>query len=144
MDAEVAKLLGDGDPPSVELVHADGNAPVLLVCDHASRRVPRGLGTLGLDGPTLARHIGWDIGAAVVARRVAALLDAPAILGGYSRLVIDCNRNLDDPTSIPAVSDGVPVPGNRELSTAARAARVAAIFRPFHGEIETALDGFAA
>jgi predicted N-formylglutamate amidohydrolase len=144
MDAEVEKLLGDSDPPPVELVHADGKAPVLLTCDHASRRVPRSLKNLGLDGSALARHIGWDIGAAEVTRRLANHLGAPAILGGYSRLVIDCNRNPDDPTSIPAVSDGVGVPGNRDLGAAARAARLVALFRPFHGAIEAALDGFVA
>lgn len=138
-DPSPPPLLGPGDPPVVEICHAQGSAAVLLTCDHASHAVPAALGGLGLDAESLARHIGWDIGAAAVARRLAELLDAPAILAGYSRLVIDCNRDPEDPTSIPAVSDGVAVPGNRDLSPAARAARRRAIFEPYHAAIAAAI-----
>jgi len=137
------ELLTAADPPPVEHVNAEGKAPVLITCDHASRRVPKALRNLGVDAESLKLHIGWDIGAADVARGLARRLDASAILAGYSRLVIDCNRDLDDPTSIPAVSDGVPVPGNQDLSPAAKAQRVEALFRPYHRAIEAALDGFA-
>src|SRR6185437_9032819 len=89
------------DPPVFELCHPSGAAPVLLTCDHASRIVPAALDRLGLTEVVLAQHIGWDIGAAAVTRRLAPLLDAPAVLAGYSRLVIDCNRHPDDPSSIP-------------------------------------------
>jgi predicted N-formylglutamate amidohydrolase len=143
MDA-IAELLTASDPPPVEHVNPGGKAPVLVTCDHASRRVPKSLRNLGLGAESLKLHVGWDIGAADVSRGLARRLDAPAILAGYSRLVIDCNRDLDDPTSIPAVSDGIPVPGNQDLSPAAKGRRVEALFRPYHREIEAALDGFAA
>jgi predicted N-formylglutamate amidohydrolase len=135
-------LLGPGDPPPVELCNARGKAPVLLTCDHASRAVPRALAGLGLDDATLSRHIGWDMGAAAVTRRLAALLDAPAVLSGYSRLVIDCNRGPDDPSSIPAMSDGITVPGNRGLAAAGRDARMAALFRPYHAAIAERIEDF--
>jgi predicted N-formylglutamate amidohydrolase len=61
------------------------------------------------------------------------------VLGGYSRLVIDCNRRLDDPTSIAQESDRIPVPGNRGLTEADRKARQEAIFRPYHAAIEAAI-----
>jgi len=137
-------LLTPSDPPPVEHVDREGKTPVLLTCDHASRRVPRALDNLGLDEAKLSLHIGWDIGAAAVTRDLAARLDAPAVLAGYSRLVIDCNRNIEDPTSIPRVSDGIEVPGNRDLTAEQRTQRVEAIFRPYHGAIEAALDRFAA
>jgi len=143
MDA-FPELLTATDPPPVEHINAAGMAPVLITCDHASRRVPRSLHNLGLDAASLRLHIGWDIGAADVSRGLARRLDAPAILAGYSRLVIDCNRDLDNPTSMPAVSDGVPVPGNQDLGPAARAQRVEALFKPYHRAVEAALDGFAA
>jgi len=44
---------------------------------------------------------------------------SPAIRGGE----FDCNRRLDDPTSIAQISDNVEVPGNRGLSASARQAR---------------------
>jgi predicted N-formylglutamate amidohydrolase len=36
-------------------------------------------------------------------------------LAGGSRLLIDCNRPLDSPTSIPEVSE-IPIPGNRGMN----------------------------
>jgi predicted N-formylglutamate amidohydrolase len=142
--APQAALLGPDDPPPFEIVNPDGAAPVLLVCDHASRTVPRALGLLGLDESLLMRHIGWDIGAAEVTRGLAARLDAPAVLAGYSRLVVDCNRGLEDPSSMPAVSDGIAVPGNAGLSAEARQARTASLYWPYHDAIARRLDVFGA
>jgi predicted N-formylglutamate amidohydrolase len=133
-------LLAPDEPPPFEVVNADGGASVVLVCDHASNRVPRRLGDLGLDLGTLAEHIAWDPGAAEVARRLAARLDAPLVLSGYSRLVIDCNRPPANPGSIAAESAGVPVPGNRGLSPAEREMRVAELFSPYHAAIEGLLE----
>src|SRR4051812_43865122 len=87
-----AALLAPDEPAPFETLNPSGAAPVLLVCDHASRAVPRALGKLGLDDALLLRHIGWDIGAAEVTRDLVRRLDAPAVLSGYSRLVVDCNR----------------------------------------------------
>jgi predicted N-formylglutamate amidohydrolase len=137
-------LLGADDPPAFEIVNAAGRAPVLLICDHAGRAVPRRLAGLGLGDAALALHVAWDIGAAAVTRRLAVLLDAPAVLAGYSRLVIDCNRSLDDPTSIAGESDGIAVPGNFGLSAAGRAARAAACFDPYHAAIAGRLADFTA
>ena len=142
--SRLPSLLEPGDPPPFEILHPERKTPLLLVCDHASRAVPRALGQLGLADSDLMRHIGWDIGAAAVTRRLGELLDARAVLAGYSRLVIDCNRGLGDATSIPAVSDGVVVPGNVGLTPAARVARVNACFRPYHDAIAAQLDDFAA
>jgi predicted N-formylglutamate amidohydrolase len=108
---------------------------MLIACDHASHAVPAALAWLGLTPASLTAHIGWDIGAGAVARLLAQRLDAPAILAGYSRLVIDCNRDVADPASIPEASDGIAVPGNRALLPAAREARREAIFAPYHAAI---------
>jgi predicted N-formylglutamate amidohydrolase len=130
-----ATLLGPGDPPPFEIHNEAGARRCLLICDHASAAIPAALGDLGLDAGQRRRHIAWDIGIAEVTRRLAGRLDAPAVLSGYSRLVIDCNRRLDDPTSIAQESDDVPVPGNRGLDGAGRAARAAACFWPYHQAI---------
>lgn len=111
----------------------------LIVCDHASNQVPPGLAGLGLPRDALYRHIAWDIGAAKVARRLAAQLGATAILSAVSRLVIDCNRPLGHPTSICADSDGTAVPGNRALETEHIRQRAADYFYPYHGAISTHL-----
>jgi predicted N-formylglutamate amidohydrolase len=132
-------LIGSSEPPAVEICRRDGRTAAVLTCDHASNAVPAAPADLGLGANPLARHIAWDIGAAAVTRRLATLLDAPAVLAGYSRLVIDCNRDPDDPTSIPETSDGVAVPGNRGVSAAGRAARRAALFDPYHAAVAAAL-----
>ena len=132
-------LFGADDPPPFEIVNERGRAPAVLICDHASRAVPRALDDLGLDRTLLRRHIGWDIGAADVTRRLAALIDAPAVLANYSRLVIDCNRTPGSPGSIPAASDGVEVPGNQALDPVEIEARVDACFLPYHHAVDRAI-----
>ncbi|MFN7177184.1 MAG: N-formylglutamate amidohydrolase [Thermaurantiacus sp.] len=94
----------------------------LLVCDHASNLVPDGV-DLGLPTAAMETHIALDIGAGPLTEALAARLDAPAILGRWSRLVADCNRPIDHPGFGPEASDGVPVPGNVGLDGPARAAR---------------------
>jgi len=127
------------DPPAYELFNPTGKASLLLICDHASRAIPAEMGSLGLDPASLERHIAYDIGAANVTRRLAERLDAPAVLAGYSRLVIDCNRQPGDPQSIPEVSYGTAVPGNRRLANEALEQRVEAFFWPYHHAVINAL-----
>ncbi len=136
-----SSLLGRGDPPPVETCNEAGRAEALLLCDHASAAIPAALGDLGLDAGERRRHIAWDIGIADVTRRLANKLDATAILSGYSRLVIDCNRQLDDPTSIPQESDGVTIPANRGLSNEMRRRRADACFWPYQRAIAARIDG---
>jgi predicted N-formylglutamate amidohydrolase len=133
-------LLGSGDPSPYEICNETGRAEALLICDHASAAIPAALGDLGLDAGERRRHIAWDIGIAEVTRRLAGRLDAAAVLSGYSRLVIDCNRQLDDPTSIPQESDGVVVPGNRGLSQEQRAERARCCFWPYQRAIAACLE----
>src|SRR5271154_2273432 len=137
-------LLLPGDPAPVRVVNADGRAPLLLVCDHASDAIPRRLDFLGVAPRDLQAHIAYDIGAAAVAERLAARFDAPLMLSGFSRLGIDCNRTPGRETSIPPVSDGVPIPANQGLSADALRARVEQLFAPYHRAIAGKLDGFAA
>ena len=134
----VGALIGPGDPFAFELVNAEATRPILLVCDHASRAIPRSLGTLGLDADALSRHIAWDIGAAGLTRRLADRLGAPAVLAGYSRLVIDLNRQPGDPQSILKVSDGVVIRGNLRLSAEEQEARAEAFHWPYHHAVDQA------
>lgn len=137
-------LLGPGDPPAVTVLNPTGAAPLLLLCDHASATIPARLACLGVADCERQRHIAYDIGAAAVAAELAEAFDAPLVLSGYSRLVIDCNRRPNDATAIPPVSDGTPIPGNQGLDAASRQARIDAIFIPYHRTITDLLDGFQA
>jgi predicted N-formylglutamate amidohydrolase len=107
---------------------------VLLIGDHASNHVPADI-DLGIDPALLTDHIAIDIGVAEVATLLIedGAVDA-AILGGVSRLVVDCNRDEEAPGVLPIASDGHAVPGNA-LDDAAREARLARFFRPYHAHI---------
>jgi len=137
-------LLGPQDPPPFTVLGAQGASPYLLIADHAGQAVPAALDQLGLPQAELDRHIGWDIGIAGTTRALAALLDATAILQTYSRLVIDCNRPLDAPGSIAAVSDGTDIAANVAANPQQRAQRAAEIFQPYHDAIRGQLDARAA
>jgi predicted N-formylglutamate amidohydrolase len=134
-------LLGPADPPAVLVINETGAAPLLLVCDHASNTVPKSLDDLGLGPGGLDHHIFWDRGAAPVTHLLSERFDAPAVLGGYSRLVIDCNRKLGHETSIATISDGIVIPGNEHISKAQAARRADEVFHPYHDAIERIIDG---
>ena len=124
------------EPPACEVVNAGGRCRVILTCDHASARLPRRLGTLGVGSADLRRHIAWDIGAATVARRLSERLDAPLVLSGYSRLVVDCNRPLAAPDAFATRSEDVDIPGNTGLGEDERRARAECFYWPFHDAID--------
>ena len=128
------------DPSPVIVFNPRGSSPYLLLGDHAGREIPRALGDLGLPPEAMDRHIAWDIGVAGMGEALARALNAAFIRQRYSRLVIDCNRRLDDPTSAPEVSDGQVIPGNHALGPADLAARRNRIFAPYHAEIARVLD----
>ncbi|WP_366656824.1 N-formylglutamate amidohydrolase [Fodinicurvata sp. EGI_FJ10296] len=132
--------LGVADPDVYDVVNPGGRRPVLLLADHAGRAIPDGLGKLGLPESELARHIAYDPGVDAITRHMALALDAPAIIHRYSRLLIDPNRPLNDPTSICQISDGTIVPGNRALSMADRQARARTFFEPYHRAVAAAID----
>lgn len=135
-------LLGRDDPAPYVVLEEHGQAPALIVCDHASRAFPRGLDRLGLPELGSWQHVAWDIGAGELARGLAHALDAPAVLAGYSRLVVDCNRSPDDAEAFRAESDGWGVPGNVGLTELDRRLRLASFFDPYHECIAAMLRGF--
>lgn len=143
-EAQDSGLLAPDEPRPFDIVNPGGKAPVLLLCDHATRFIPRALKSLGLDEAQLTRHIAWDIGIAEVTRHLARRLDAPAVMSHFSRLIVDPNRLLDNPTLIPEISDGTVVPGNRDLDAGQREARIDSFFRPYHDAIAAQIDAMQA
>jgi predicted N-formylglutamate amidohydrolase len=136
-------LLTKDDPAPFRVLRETAASDIFLTADHAGRLIPKALGDLGVPPAERQRHIAWDIGIAGVTERLSDLLDATAILQTYSRLVIDCNRDPSWPSAMPEVSEYTPIPGNLNLTEGAKAARVAAIFTPYHDRIRTLLDARA-
>jgi predicted N-formylglutamate amidohydrolase len=61
----------------VQFERTDGNAPIVLVCEHASHVAPSDFDELGLSDVARKSHAAWDIGALDVARQLSLKLDAP-------------------------------------------------------------------
>ena len=122
------------DVPFETVVTIDGDLTrgLVLVADHARRALPSDHGSLGLPAWEFERHIGYDIGVEGLTRKLAERLDAPAVMAGFSRLLIDPNRGEDDPTLIRQLYDGTIIPGNYPMSEEERARRMSAYFRPYH------------
>ena len=118
----------------------DGDSRLLLLCDHASAALPDAYGRLGLEPALFATHIASDIGAATVTRALAARFGAAALLGRWSRLLIDLNRGEDDPTLVMKLSDGSIIPGNRAAGPDEVARRIRDFHAPYHDAVRAELD----
>lgn len=129
---------------SVRAVNATGTSSIVLICEHASHDIPGEYAGLGLAPDALTSHAAWDPGALAVAEHLSERLDAVLIAGRVSRLVYDLNRPPEAPGAMPAQSEVVVVPGNRGLSDADRADRVARYYTPFHDCISQVIARIAA
>ena len=136
--------MADAPYPAFEAIPGALDAGALIICDHASNAIPPGYGALGLPPEALERHIAHDIGAADVTRALAGILGAPAVLSTYSRLVIDPNRGLDDPTLVMRYSDGAIVPGNAYIDAAEIARRSTRLWAPYRQEVAATVDAMIA
>lgn len=128
------------DLAPVESVAGAFDSGLLLLCDHASPALPEPYGTLGLTKDHFGRHIAYDIGAAAVTRRLAALLGAPALMTTYSRLLIDPNRGADDPTLVMRISDRATIPGNAAIDEAGIDSRRRQFWQPYRDAIDAQID----
>jgi len=136
------------DSSSFELVNPTGNSDLIILCDHASNAVPTKYGTLGLVATEFHRHIAYDIGTAELGRALSAHFDCPAVLGRYSRLLIDLNRGVDDPTIVMKLSDGAIIPANADVDGFSDVAefehRIAHYHQPYHDAVDQLIKGALA
>jgi predicted N-formylglutamate amidohydrolase len=139
-DATRASGIGAEEYDSYSILPGRSDLGLIVLCDHAGNDLPEAYGTLGLPAEQLQRHIAYDIGAAPIARALAAALEAPAVLTRYSRLLIDPNRGADDPTLIMRISDGAVIPGNRRIDAAERARRMRHYYEPYHRAVAGVID----
>ncbi|HEV8717530.1 MAG TPA: N-formylglutamate amidohydrolase [Candidatus Binatia bacterium] len=129
---------------SFDLINPDGRSPLVLTCEHAAYDLPEKYQGLGISQEEIRRHIGWDIGARAVVEALVQTLDAPAVCSGYSRLLIDCNRDLSDHDLIIPESDGTKVPLNHDLSDEERHNRIVRFYRPYHEAIDSLINARAS
>tara|TARA_R110000787_G_scaffold27582_9_gene76222 strand:- start:2203 stop:2997 length:795 start_codon:yes stop_codon:yes gene_type:complete len=133
-------LIEPSEGPAFAVLRPGGASDVVLICEHASKTMPKSLGTLGLDGAALESHIAWDIGAERVAELVSERLDAALVLQRFSRLAYDCNRPPESAGAYPEQSEIYEIPGNAGLSAEDKARRARALYHPFHQAIDALID----
>ncbi|UCH40527.1 MAG: N-formylglutamate amidohydrolase [Gammaproteobacteria bacterium] len=135
-------MIGPDDPPPFTIINEQGQGKVLLVGDHVSNEIPKSLHNLGLDAESLEQHIAYDIGTRKLINHLSQHLDAPAVLAGYSRLVVDLNRSLEDDSVMPEVSDNTVVPGNQDMSAEHRNQRIHSFYTPYRKAVDSMLHRF--
>ena len=133
---DAPQFLSAGEPGPFQVLNPLAEIPVLLVCDHASCRFPKSLGDMGLDPFARRCHLAVDIGAGPLTERLAQSLGVTAVLAQYSRLVMDCNRQLMDPGAYLEYGDGILVPGNRNLHQADKDLRASTLYWPYHDALD--------
>jgi predicted N-formylglutamate amidohydrolase len=133
-------LLAADEPVPFEVLNPGSTKPLLLVCDHASSRFPASVDNLGVDLAVQRCHLGSDIGARALTVSLAERMGVTAVLQQYSRLVIDCNRQLLDPGAFLKFGDGVVIAGNRNLDDEQKRIRAEEIYWPYHRAIDAEID----
>jgi len=122
-----------------QVYNLKGKSRAIILCDHASNYIPSKYKSLGLGKNEIYRHIGWDIGAALVAKKIANRLNATLIMSGYSRLLVDCNRPLGVPEAFIEISENTLIPGNLNLTTKDRKFRAKKYCIPYRNRIDKIL-----
>ena len=113
---------------------------LLLIADHASNYIPKKYDSLGLVKKETLTHKAYDLGVRDLAVNLSNKLSSQLVLGEYSRLLIDCNRDINDPTLISVISDRKLIEGNKKITKKERIYRINKIYRPYlkyHAHIYT-------
>lgn len=139
-ETQDSPLLAPDEGPAAEVLNPGGQGAIVLVCEHASSRIPRALGDMGLTPEARLSHIAWDPGALPVALHLSAAFDAALVAARFSRLVYDCNRPPERADAMPERSEVYDIPGNRDLSASERARRVREIAEPFREALAGVID----
>ncbi len=140
MSERVAELrVSIEEDEAYEFISGSVDAPVFLTCEHASERFLHPWSLDGHDARLAGTHWAFDPGAREIVHELAALLDAPAVLARFARLIIDPNRDLASPTLFRSDADGFPIHLNLGISDDDRRERIERFYLPYHRAIDAAL-----
>ena len=113
---------------------------ILFVADHASNYIPSSLEYLGLNKKLFKTHIAYDLGIKELCINLSKLLKSKYITGAHSRLIIDLNRDVSDPTLIPEIVDRKVIVKNLNLSNYEKKKRIAEIYNRYHRKITATIN----
>ena len=108
---------------------------LLIVADHASNYIPKKYDNLGLTKKDISTHKAYDLGVKDLAINLSNKFNSELVLGEYSRLLIDCNRGMNDPTLISVISDRKLILGNKKITKKEQIYRIKKIYKPYHDKI---------
>jgi predicted N-formylglutamate amidohydrolase len=132
------------DKNMITTLHENKKSNFLIICDHASNHIPSKYENLGLNEEILDTHIAYDIGVKEVATYLSELLQCPLVMTDFSRLLIDANRGIDDPTLIMKISDGKIIRGNKDISFQANCSekkqRINSYYNTYHDKISEIIN----
>ena len=115
-----------------EVINKDSDCELILTCEHAGNEIPNEYDNLGLSGQDLNRHIAREEITELLAKKLGCF----AIMGKYSRLLIDLNRRENEDELIVEVSDGTIIHKNMNLSANEIKYRVNRFYSPYYEAIE--------
>jgi len=116
------------------------NKGILFIADHASNLIPNSLKNIDLKENQLNSHIAYDLGVKELCVNLSSLLNSKYIMGEYSRLIIDLNRDISDPTLIPEIVDRNVIVKNLNLSNYEKKKRITEIYNRYHRKITTTIN----
>lgn len=125
----------DNDLP-YSIINASSLHPFILLAEHAGSEFPESYKFT--DFP----HNGSfeDRGVSYITSAIAETCGTTAIMGRYSRLLINLNRVESDPDLIPTAIHNVPILENGGLSKDEIQRRIALFHRPFYQEINYQIE----
>lgn len=104
-------------------------ASLVITCEHGGNRIPMSYRELFRPYQALLdSHRGFDPGALIMARALAAAFDAPLLTSMVSRLLVDLNRSAGHP--------GLHLDAIRNLPAAIRKEIVEKHYRPYRAKAE--------
>ncbi len=122
--------------PPARVIAPASSLPLMLTCEHASTDLPAPWRWPESDAWLVGTHWSFDFGAAALTEALARATGAPAVLAGFTRLLVDPNRPLDSDTLFRDRAEGRSVSLNVAVSPSDRAARIDGYWRPFHAAVD--------
>lgn len=125
---------------SLQIIGSSKASSILLTCEHASNDLPSPHNWRAEQADLQQTHWAWDPGSKDITRALAKAIDAPALLGKWSRLWIDLNRPVGSPTMFRKLADNHPVALNRDLCQADADARIAYAYTPYYTTLQRLVE----
>ena len=121
---------------SHEIYGSSDSGPLVLTCEHASRRIPAPLRTTANDRKWLSTHWGWDIGARTVCREMIRQTGGVGVFARFSRLLADANRAPSHEHLVRCAVEGDVLSFNQGLTIEEVDRRLEKYHAPYHAAID--------